>query len=907
MGYGKNWPLELGLVNAKLWTREPSLPSEAGLPRKPGPNVNAIIASHCAAKRAGELLVKLNVQLKESLAVQNPDPSMCMQVLDKIDCESLVPVLKDNADFVSTIKRGHVYNENSWDGVQNHSNRKPDDCGWSDHDLRGDINSNRKPGDCSGSEYEDLEADDDGDWKPDDCSDPESEHGQSENERMNLFKSIKRKRIPSDIERGSQRDTQYPAITIPMHTSKADGKRSYDKMNSCYFCEDMKVGKIPRHLAVKHKDEPEVAKLLALPAQERQLGFEKLRLLGDFQHNIAILDKQEGELFVKRRPNKRKVAEDYLPCVHCLGFIDVHEMWAHIKACKHKKSQNDNAGKSIIAECRMLLDGGNSDLSPRVARVKDVIVKNMREKENDKVKQTVQRDSLILQFGGTLLERKGELQKNDIGKRMRQLARLVLKVDEIDQPVTLNQCIDGKMFDVVVEATHQLCVAAEETTMSGMPMTKSPSLGLHIGYSLIKCCNLKRGIAIRLGDQRMRREADDFKDLYESEWADLISGPAVQSLKERVYRKRETLPTTADLCKLKEFTEEAISKGKDQLLAHPCKKTWRSLATALFVAVTLFNKRRGGENARLLLRSFRERHTMDRVINEDLMDGLSPLEKKLARRFDCIDLPGKRNRKVPLLIKGHWASAMELLDCKREQCDVSPRNIFFFATPARLTHINAWQTLHDFSLKAGCQSPSDISTTRLRKYTSTLLQILDLSDGELEWLSNHLGHELNIHKDVYRLHSPVIEVGKVAKLLLAVELGVVGKLQGKNVNEIDEDDIILPDERDENEDEEDEAEEPCSKRARLLETSDEDRKGDSQEETHCQRQRGMDKSVVIKKKRWTEVENRIFYQTFQKYVMSKKMPPRRLLERVANELPCRSVAQIRTRVNNFIKDKQKSI
>ena len=62
--------------------------------------------------------------------------------------------------------------------------------------------------------------------------------------------------------------------------------------------------------------------------------------------------------------------------------------------------------------------------------------------------------------------------------------------------------------------------------------------------------------------------------------------------------------------------------------------------------------------------------------------------------------------------------------------------------------------------------------------------MLSLSKGELEWISNHLGHELNIHMDVYRLHSGVIEAGKVSKLLLAVEHGNIETIKGKNLDEI---------------------------------------------------------------------------------------------------------------------------
>ena len=52
-----------------------------------------------------------------------------------------------------------------------------------------------------------------------------------------------------------------------------------------------------------------------------------------------------------------------------------------------------------------------------------------------------------------------------------------------------------------------------------------------------------------------------------------------------------------------------------------------------------------------------------------------------------------------------------------------------------------------------------------------LCQMLNLNDGELEWLSNHLGHSVNVHKDFYRNQEAGVELGMVAKMLIAVDNG----------------------------------------------------------------------------------------------------------------------------------------
>lgn len=49
--------------------------------------------------------------------------------------------------------------------------------------------------------------------------------------------------------------------------------------------------------------------------------------------------------------------------------------------------------------------------------------------------------------------------------------------------------------------------------------------------------------------------------------------------------------------------------------------------------------------------------------------------------------------------------------------------------------------------------------------------MLNLEHGELEWLSNHLGHTIDVHKEFYRNQEGAVQLGKVAKMLIAVDQG----------------------------------------------------------------------------------------------------------------------------------------
>ena len=49
-----------------------------------------------------------------------------------------------------------------------------------------------------------------------------------------------------------------------------------------------------------------------------------------------------------------------------------------------------------------------------------------------------------------------------------------------------------------------------------------------------------------------------------------------------------------------------------------------------------------------------------------------------------------------------------------------------------------------------------------------MLQILDMTKGELDMLAKHLGHDTKTHKEYYRLAHSTLELSKVINLQLIV-------------------------------------------------------------------------------------------------------------------------------------------
>jgi hypothetical protein len=77
--------------------------------------------------------------------------------------------------------------------------------------------------------------------------------------------------------------------------------RVYDRRHACLFCGELS-SKIARHITTKHKEEKEVAVALSFrkKSKERKKELTRLRLKGDYHHNMNMLETGEGELVVVR-------------------------------------------------------------------------------------------------------------------------------------------------------------------------------------------------------------------------------------------------------------------------------------------------------------------------------------------------------------------------------------------------------------------------------------------------------------------------------------------------------------------------------------------------------------------------------------------------------------------------------
>lgn len=411
-----------------------------------------------------------------------------------------------------------------------------------------------------------------------------------------------------------------------------NNSRIYDRRHACFYCGEL-CTKIARHLTTKHKSEEEVVKALSFRknSSERKKQLAKLRLRGDYHHNMTTLETGEGELIVVRRPGQdmKCSVNNFLACEYCLGFIKHDELWKHQNACEFKPKSNES---KKTARVQVQKQAKLMTISTITGSDNDKLNKIIAAMRMDEISAIVRTDELIKKFGAMYVERNGAKDAHFISQKIRELARLVQGLQEVDENPTakLSDYIKPDKFDKVVEAVKKT---------SGFPTTNeevgvlTPSLALKLGYSLQKCALIIRGEALRDKDNALLEDVENFKKLMESEWEFRISHHSLATLSERKYNKVNVLPLAEDIDKLRRYIDEKVTKTSSDLKKDPkSSERWAFLAKLLLARLVMLNKRRGGEASKLTLKSYNSRPDWTQACNAEIMASLSMFEQELCKR-----------------------------------------------------------------------------------------------------------------------------------------------------------------------------------------------------------------------------------------------------------------------------------
>ncbi|XP_041913478.1 uncharacterized protein LOC121724972 isoform X3 [Alosa sapidissima] len=582
------------------------------------------------------------------------------------------------------------------------------------------------------------------------------------------------------------------SVVVMNVKKKSDGSRAYSKRHFCLFC-SKPYAKMARHLEHVHKNEAEVAAAVRFPknSKSRRIHLDLLRKKGNRAHNIDVIREGSGVIVPCKQTSDSNInPNDFLHCLSCQGLFKRRFLWKHMKRC------------TLARQCGVLKPGKNriqslcANAQPVPVGVSAKLWKLLSEMSQDDVTHAAKNDVCIVKMGEQMFNKIGhDPSKHEyIRQKMREVGRLLLAGTQESPMKTMEDFILPSNFPHVVNAVKD--VAGFDSNSNSF---KIPSLALKLGHSLQKIASIIECNAMISGKKKIVENAQHFKQIYRTCWNENVSSSALKTLSEAKWNTPQLLPFTEDVKKMHMYMDQKQKEAYQQLTNEESSRNWVDLAEVTLAQLILFNRRREGEVSKMRLTAFTE---TDVPLHADVAEALTALEKKLCEHFKRIEIRGKRDRKVPLLLTPAMQASMELLVKTRASCEVLENNIYFFARPRQETFIRGYKCIHQFAKECQAKYPERLSSTKLRKHVSTLSKVLNLKDTEMDQLADFLGHNIAVHRKFYRLPEGTLQLAKVSKVLMAMERGCLMDYKGKNLDEIEIDpNETIPEESDHSESE----------------------------------------------------------------------------------------------------------
>lgn len=562
----------------------------------------------------------------------------------------------------------------------------------------------------------------------------------------------------------NQNSLAYFNLGVQVASRSSGPKR---KKQYCPFC-NKQQSRLSRHI-LTHKEEHEVNKYIACSDQLiKSKMMAKFRNLGNHIHNVKTINMGKGELNVVYRPENKCDLSRYVPCSYCYGYYSKPDLWRHVLRCPMNNSPTKAKGQRHVAKGKLLFP---------IKKCSNKLREVLATMNDGPVSAKVRNDPLLMKLGEELVLKHAHdrHQFQHIRSVLRELGRLLL----CSKAQSMEDLIDPGQFRRVITSAKTLAGFDAETNSF-----KVPSLVLSLSASLKKCAALLEADAMQRYETSLCQRAQNFCRLIATRWTIELAANARRTLQESKRNKVKLLPLTADIQLLSAHLKHKISYYRATLQQCNTDTTaYDNLKKSLLAMLILFNRRRSGEMSRMTLSEYYGVHTSSAAMQDDI--GLTEMEKSLSQCLRRVEIRGKRGRNVPVLLTKLMSESLDLLVTCRESAGVSRENKYIFSNNSPDGCIRGCDVLREFSMACGASNPETLRSTRLRKHIATITQIANLKRNELDMLAKFMGHDVEIHREFYRLPEETTQLAKVSKLLYALDTGKVSSLVGKKLSEIE--------------------------------------------------------------------------------------------------------------------------
>ncbi|KAK4886360.1 hypothetical protein RN001_002631 [Aquatica leii] len=628
--------------------------------------------------------------------------------------------------------------------------------------------------------------------------DEDVDHERSGSSSLITLTKRKTKAIPLRYDRSVVlqpcSDTRTKDISkLPVLLFEKENVRKY----FCIYCKKL-FRKFPQHLQVSHRNEVAVKMYMNLPPRnaERRKIIETIRRRGDFEYNTSD---ECSELLVVRRSqiNFPKASKDYLPCPYCTAFFCRSTLRLHVKHCSTVPRKGE---RNIQVLSRTILNS----VHPSASEVlKNKVFSVLR---NDDCVTIVRYDRLAITYGNFLCSKYSSPHHHDmIRSKLRTIGRLLIAARSLDSTVTdFASLLTPEKFDVTVAAIKQVGGINNAQTAYNAPTTV-----LNLSTICKQASQVWKSTCIKDSNHESKQKVEDFLILFNVTFPAELGRTAVENQVQFQRQKVVELPSTEDIIKLIVFLRKNRRFWFSEIQSHReinIRYALKQLASFTLVSIMVFNRRRPGELERITINDFRtlkSAHTVSAVAGHLRNDE----ERELAKRYKRFEIRGKLNRTVPVLLDFEIEECLNLIIARREEAGIPPENPYIFAygsTDHRNRYLRAYFLLRSYANQCGAAKPNLLKATELRKQIATECALRDLSENVIHDVANFMGHNINIHNNIYRMPVDKRDIVRMSKILEMIQAAPEDEdLNGQDEDLSDEDEDLNDKDKDLNDEDTD--------------------------------------------------------------------------------------------------------
>ena len=459
-------------------------------------------------------------------------------------------------------------------------------------------------------------------------------------------------------------------------------------------------------------------------------------------------------------------------CMTCNGFYE-KTYWS-----RHARNCGENGAAPIPAKLSEISRSLNDQND--VVYSDDFKVHILNKFRDDESGLLCQRDSNILRYGVELYDKiKSRAEKQDevrksVRSEMRKLGNLYLAcLKQSDW-----KAVNGDASDIVCRDNMLALRKAilDHTTKEDDSLKCSLKASLY--YTIKGFASSVSVWHLLLNNDEESRKINDFLAIFERIKSNIFleATQKIHQSRQIRLRKPSELPVESDILKLREYLLKTIETYSNTLTFMDAT-SFVELRDAVCARLTLFNARRGGEPARLLLSEWRDAEAGAWVDQQRISKIDDPVEKKLLNTLKIAYQMGKGNYKlVSVLIPLDCQKMLRILtsESTRNDSNVLPANQYVFpSTQMKDTHASGWHVVHGICKNLDLKSKNTLTATKQRHRVPTFFATLDLPDKDREAFYSHMGHAEDINKNVYQIPMAIQAITTVGKHLTVIDEGII--------------------------------------------------------------------------------------------------------------------------------------